>query len=77
MIHELITRALDSTTFLPRENVVKNEKWFGLFFVGMICAHLSRILKPHNLRSAYYSTNTLYMNFCQLKDRIPRKKKVE
>jgi len=53
---ELIRRALDSITSLPRD-VGKKPKWLRIPYLGKFSASLGRIFKSSNFRSAYYPLN--------------------
>lgn len=74
---KLISRALDTTTSLPRDKKKKkkNEKWIRLPHLGSLTFKITRLLRTFNFRPAFYSVNTTRNIFSRLKDPVPTENK--
>ena len=66
---KLVTRALDSTTTLPRQE--EKKRWVRIPYLGASLSHrLSRTLRHSGLSPAFYTHNNLKHVFSRLKDHI-------
>ena len=67
IIHKkLISRALDATTFHPRDMNREKETYIRLPYLGKLSSNISRLLRSLHLKSAFYNLSTIKKNFSRI-----------
>ena len=70
---KFLKKSLDTTTALSRTRQQREKtKWMRMPFLGEISNQREKLLKPYNLRPAFYPISTSRTLLCKLKDPVPK-----